>query len=297
MPRLSPEFESRLAHFLFLTNITPPLVAIEYLIKMPFWNKETAISSEEDNEIEIFLRNWYEREFKGLYLYHGTSIFYDEIIRRQGLNPKKHPYEKRMVILFTIFHKIKRVYPKLVHQLLEWNAIYNRSSRFIYFTPNKTFAINEFLDKNLGGEILRFSLWSIGKIRKKYEENGKLMRLLLSEKEIKFLDDFERWANRVQRKGFLSRVKKGILIKVKWSSPSFNSRCVFSRDKHYFAPMGDYSNFKETLKNFFKSEKMTWCFNSITQYFSDKILTDIWGTAGWPCDTVIRPGEIEIEYF
>jgi len=257
---------------------------------MLFWRETTSISEEEEIKIDMFLRSWHRAEIESRYLYHGTSAFYEEIIKRKGLNPKKHQYEKRMIILFKIFKKIKNVYPRLIHKYLKWHSLFEGTERLVYFTLNKELAIRQFLGKNLGGEVLRFSLWSIDNIKNEYDKSGRIIRLLISKREMRFLDSFKKWAIRVQG-------KRGILLVVRMDCPSFNSGSWLSKDDSLFAPMGDYNNFKDSLKKFFRKEKLEWSFQSVKLFFSDKQITDKWDSHGWPCKYKIKPEDIEMEYF
>ena len=257
---------------------------------MWFSIEKKKISDEEEDNINKWLYEWYKRNIESITVYHGSSAFYADYIKKNGLNPSDHPYKKRLNLIFYIFKRIIRIYPKLIDDYIKFNNSYTKDwKERTYWTPDKKIAVEVFTKRNKGGELLRVINESINNILLN-EDKKFLLDKLLSKREKKFLINFKKWIERVRK-------YNGILLKTKLSNPAFNYSCVFALDSNYARPAGDYNHFKKELKKFLKKSGWKWDYESVKKYFSFvKMRGYDFEDVGIPADK-IEVQDIEIEYF
>lgn len=209
---------------------------------------------------EARLLKYYKTYVKSKYLYRVVSEEHVPNILKDGLNPKKNPFQKQKKDFYKLFkilielkekHNflIMRWWGKSVDQIQVINCTKtDLENNFIDFTPCP---INVKYYKSLIGGALVSTIFFFTEelLLKQADLIRECAESLLGGKDLTLIKKLNRWAKK-------KRNLKNKVIWIKASSLHFEEG-VFQCGEHYYkSPFGSYTNFKKAIqKNGFQFYK------------------------------------------
>ena len=219
-----------------------------------------------EDQIENYLYGWWYQHIYDGWAYHGSGIIYEDFIRKNGLDPKKRPFSRKIKRFFRIVQKVRPI-SGVLSEYLSWNL---KDSRLhvdlelvekTFWTTNYSWIKTDFgLGGKRGGEYMKGIQITAESIIEAYNEKEEV-RMVISKNEFEFVESVLEWAKSIRYQ------KKTLVLKLRLSNPAFSESWITEHKPIYG---GSYDNFKSKLKRFFVGRKMAWEFPAIYKFFPDR---------------------------